>query len=213
MKINKKVIKKEIIPESIKKIDNYTVSISYNVEYEKKFLHSEKFGKINIFTIDPTDMLLKSALLEIETRKKVEIKLIEELEQNNKLKVEETLHELILHTTSIPIMLYSAIESFVNQRIFEEKMFNKQHYFIQRYVPLKEKLFKIIPEITYKKEYFLNNKFSLIFEKINSIRNNVVHQKMSEKMEKEIICDLLDTDWGLISIEVKKVINDLTKYQ
>lgn len=156
-KIKRRAVKRKTI---YGRNDAAKLTVSYEHTYQPKKLISQKYGNIEFCAPDSSGLLFQLAEAKLPIIKDLDAKLkISIKTKNNTLGNynEEVLDNLILNTISIPIMLYSAIEAFVNQRIFEERRserFESYHYSVQRYTPLKEKLFNIIPELRYQKDYF-----------------------------------------------------------
>ena len=112
-------------------------------------------GEFAFFPLDQIDLLLACAESAIFSSKNI----LEKFEKSRKIKNEiilsdkqdKILNDLILELIFVPIAIYSAIEAFANQQIFNKKIYFCDHFFIQRRMSLEDKLFKILPRINYAK--------------------------------------------------------------
>lgn len=155
--------------------------------------------KINYFTPNNIGILLsvsnksrdnaKSLLKEIKNRKKIKIP-IEDIKDSSTI-----ICDYIEQIQTSIVFTYTSIEAFVNLSIpkdyeyFEIKKEAGVHYekrfqgdSIERLLPLKTKLKEILPDI-YETDAIDKEKFFLDFDRLESLRNKIIHQKSIEHTE------------------------------
>jgi hypothetical protein len=222
MKIRKKPSKKIIHSKIYSKIDDYTLGVTEECTFEYmskskiSYLPGEEFV---FFPPDQIDLLLVYAESMVSSSKNILRKFEESRKVKNELilsdEQDEILNDLILTQISVPVVIHSAIEAFVNQQIFNQKNNFCDHFFIQRHMSLEDKLFKILPRINFKKidkEY--ESQIKIILKRISDIRNNIIHQKMEEGKDNVsyLIENILKTDWEALLKEVKIMMTKYTSF-
>lgn len=213
MKIKKKPSKKIIHSKTFSKINDYTLGVSEKCTFEyisKSKIDCLSGGEFAFFPLDQVDLLLAHA----ESRISLSKNILKKFEKSRKIKNEiilsdeqnEILNNLILMLISVPVVIYSAIEAFTNQQIFNKKNHFCDHFFIQRRMSLEDKLFKLLPKINYRKiDKKYEDEIKKTVKKIINIRNDIIHQKIKEgkEYEPDLIENILKTDWRALLKEIR----------
>lgn len=166
---------------------------------------------------DLTLVYYDSAYMNNVQRKGFKNDLFENLSQTSEI-TEDVSHELYRYinyaTTSI-IMMFTAIESFMNKIIpdngeyqkSENKIYTKTE--IERYSSFEDKILKVIP--FFRKKYFKDKdelKESLI-GKLKNLRDKIIHTKSSILYQKEsaLFKELLNFEYDKTLLETKDYMN------
>lgn len=218
----KKIPVKQVVEKHYSKIDKNTLKETKSIRQETYIYKLYKLNNLGNFfycTPNPINFLMQHIRLKIDatTKLKDKLKLSTEKFENEKPKTirkqEKIIDELLVNAISIPIIIYCVLETIVNRVIFENNIFIKCcHYEVQRHVPLEKKLFKIIPNIIFRPNYF--DKFKPTFKKIKEIRDNIIHQKSKSKESLEtqnLVIELIETDWDSIFKYIQKIERDLSR--
>jgi len=222
MKIKKKPSKKIIHSKIYSKIDDGTLGVTEKCSFEytsKSKINYLPGGEFAFFPLDQIDLLLACAESAIFSSKNI----LEKFEKSRKIKNEiilsdkqdKILNDLILELIFVPIAIYSAIEAFANQQIFNKKIYFCDHFFIQRRMSLEDKLFKILPRINYAKiDKKYEDQMKITINKIITIRNNIIHQKLEEEKDNtsDLIENILRTDWKALLEEIKIIMIKYKSY-
>jgi hypothetical protein len=212
-KIKRIPSKIDVISTSCTKVSETEAEIRKEIQhtYTSKLCTFKNLGEFHFITPEPVDLLIQHIELKINLMNKL-IKDFNDLPQgDDKILTPEretVFEDIILNSISIPVMIICTIETFVNQIIFENSPIIGSSFEVQRYVPLDKKLFKILPELTFRTDLYLNNSFKSSYNKVIGIRNNIIHQKRNTKEGEEVlslITELIETDWEAILNDLKEL--------